>query len=79
MTHLANYNNGYRYILMIIDVFSKYAWAVAIKKKIARTAAEAFQSRICDRKPNKLQTNKGKEFINAFFKRSFVAMILSIM
>ena len=33
-----------------------------------KTVAEAFQSKINDRKPIKLQTNKGKEFINAFFQ-----------
>ena len=60
MTHLADYNDGYRYILTIIDVFSKYTWAVTTKKKDARTVAEVFHSIISDRKPNKLQTNKGK-------------------
>ena len=68
MTHLADYNDGYRYILTVIDVFSKFACVVALKKKDAKTVAEAFQSIINDRKPIKLQTDKGKEFINAFFQ-----------
>ena len=68
MTHLADYNDGYRYILTIIDVFSKFTWVVALKKKDARTVAEAFQSITNDRKLIKLQIDKGKEFINAFFQ-----------
>ena len=68
MTHLADYNDGYRYILTVIDVFSKFAWVIALKKKDAKTVAETFQSIINDRKPIKLQTDKGKEFINAFFQ-----------
>ena len=44
MTHWSDHNDGYRYILTVIDVFSKFAWAVALKKKDARTVAEAFES-----------------------------------
>ena len=68
MTHLADYNDGYRYILTVIDVFSKFAWVTALKKKDAKTFAEALQSIINDRKPIKLQTDKGKEFINTSFQ-----------
>ena len=64
MTHLADYNHGYRYILTDNDVFAKFA----LKKKDVKTVAEAFQSIINDRKPIKLQTDKGKELINAFFQ-----------
>ena len=68
MTHLADYNDGYRYFLTIVDVFSKFTWVVALKKKDAKTVTEAFLSIINDCKPIKLQTDKGKEFINAFFQ-----------
>ena len=68
MTHLTDYNHGYRYILTDNDVFAKFAWVVALKKKDAKTVVKAFQSIITDRKPIKLQTDKGKELINAFFQ-----------
>ena len=68
MTHMVDYNDGYRFFLTVIDVFSKFAWAVALKKKDARTVSEAFESIIDERKPPKLQTDKGKEFINTFFQ-----------
>jgi hypothetical protein len=68
MTHLAEYNDGYRYLLTVIDVFSKYAWVVPLKKKDAKTVMEAFDSIFVKRKPLKLQTDKGKEFINITFQ-----------
>lgn len=60
-------NNGHRYILTVIDVFSKYAWALPTKDKSAKTMVKAFQDLFdmaAPRKPKRLQTDKGKEFIN---------------
>ena len=34
---LASFNDGYKYMLCVIDVFSKYAWAVPLKNKTAAT------------------------------------------
>ena len=72
MTHLVDYTNGYRYMLKLIDMFSKSAWAVALKKKVAKTVAKtvvkAFESIIGERKLVKLQTDKVKEFVNTFFQ-----------
>jgi transposase InsO family protein len=58
-------NDGYRYILCVIDCFSKYAWAVPLKTKGAAEVAKAFQ-KVLDsgRKPKKLQTDDGTEFFN---------------
>jgi hypothetical protein len=53
----------------VIDVFSKYAWAVPIKKKDAQSVTDAYASILRERKPLKIQTDKGKEFMNARFKR----------
>ena len=57
------FNKGFKYILTVIDVFSKYAWAVPIKDKSASSVTKAFQKIISDKIPN-----KGKEFYNATFK-----------
>ena len=35
MTYMSKYNDGYLCILVIVDIFSKYAWAVPIKSKKA--------------------------------------------
>ena len=66
MQELVKENDGYRYILTVIDIFSKYAWAQPVKDKGGKTIAEAM-SKVFEtdhRKPLKLQTDKGKEFFN---------------
>jgi transposase InsO family protein len=55
---------GYRYILTVIDVFSKYAWAIPIKRKTGEEVSTAFRGLFKQRKPRKLHTDKGLEFIN---------------
>jgi hypothetical protein len=58
MTHLADHNDGYRFLLTVVDVFSKYAWTMLLKRKDARYVAEAFDNIFIGRKPQKLQTDK---------------------
>ncbi|KAI8127363.1 putative uncharacterized transposon-derived protein F54H12.3 [Lucilia cuprina] len=60
----ASYNNGYRYLLTVIDTFSKKAWAVAVKNKTAQCVTNAMHSVLNTsyRKPQNLQTDDGKEF-----------------
>jgi transposase InsO family protein len=59
VSNLAGHNDGYRYLLTVIDVFSKYAWAVPLLKKDSRSVTEAFERLLQQgRKPAKLQTDK---------------------
>ena len=70
MVGLQRDNDRYRYILTVIDVFSKFAWSVAVRNKDATTVTEAFHSvmeQAAPRKPERLQTDKGKEFFNKDF------------
>ena len=62
-------NNGYKYILIILDVFSRYAWARPLKEKTAPTTARAFQDIIQSSHPEKLWCDRGTEFTGAAFKR----------
>lgn len=64
MRSLASENDGYNYILTVIDVLSKYAWAIPIKRKTGDFITDAFREILKVRKPNLLQTDKGTEFIN---------------
>lgn len=68
MIQYAKINNGYRYILIAIDCFSRYAWAIPVKRKdaisIAQAIDELLKRKAFPRKPTKLQTDKGKEFFN---------------
>ena len=69
MSAYHEYNEGYRYILMVIDIFCQYGFAERLKIKEGKVL-EAF-SRIMKRsgrKPFKLQVDLGKEFYNQLFK-----------
>ncbi len=67
MRPYSRFNSGYHYILTIIDVLSKYAWAVPLKSKSGSETANAIAELIrkSGRYPKNLQTDMGKEFYNA--------------
>ena len=74
---LARYNKGMRYLLTVIDVFSKYAWVRPLPNKTGKEVQKGFASIFKEgRKPASIQTDDGKEFYNAvvseFFKRNNV-------
>src|SRR5271156_6056156 len=56
----------YHYILTVIDVFSKYAWAIPLKNKTAQTIIDAFKLifKESTRHCIKLWTDLGSEFTN---------------
>ena len=64
MQEFAKSNKGIRYLLNVIDVFSKYVWSIPLKDKTGNSTVEAFNKLIKIRKPNKLWVDKGKEFYN---------------
>ena len=68
MRHLAEHNKGFNYILTVIDVFSRFAWALPLHRESARIVINAFKKIFIERKPEKIQTDKGLEFNNRFFK-----------
>ena len=70
MQAFSSFNKGFEYVLTVIDVFSKYAWAVPIKDKSAASVTKAFEQITSDRIPKKLWVDKGKEFYNTTFKTS---------
>jgi hypothetical protein len=70
MNHLADDNDGFRYLLTVIDVFSKYAWVVLLKRKDSRSITDAFEHIFSERKPLKLQTDKGKKFVNSVLQKT---------
>lgn len=69
MIPYAKFNKGYKYILVVINAFSKYIWAVPIKNKSATTVTTAFKSILSklQEKPKNLQTDQGTEFYNSSF------------
>lgn len=69
MRSLAKSNYGYKYILTVIDVLSRYAWAIAIKSKKPHEIVKCFRKIFSEQKPLYLQTDRGKEFVNGTFKK----------
>ena len=63
--NLQKFNKGIRYLLTVVDVFSKYAWVRALINKTGAEVEKAFRSIFKEgRKPLRLQTDDGKEFYN---------------
>ncbi|XP_048589481.1 uncharacterized protein LOC116604600 [Nematostella vectensis] len=64
-----SHNDGYKYILTVIDVLSKYGWAVPLKDKTGPQIVQAFTIIFKGgRVPEKLQTDDGTEFKNRTFQ-----------
>ena len=63
-------NKGYRYVLVTIDNFSKNGWTVPLKNKNAQTIKDSFENILISskRKPNLIETDRGKEFYNNIFQ-----------
>ena len=63
-------NKGYRYILVNIDNYSKYLWAIPLKNKDSQTITNEFSNILTKskRKPLKLESDRGTEFYNSIFQ-----------
>lgn len=62
---IADENSSYHFILTVIDIFSRYAWARPLRSKAGREVAEAFKDIFEEgRIPKRIQTDQGKEFEN---------------
>ena len=69
MQKFSKWNKGVKYLLMVIDVFSKYGWVRGLKDKKTETFSKAFNDIFkSKRKPQMLWTDKGSEFISKHFK-----------
>ena len=63
MKAFAKDNEGVKYLLTVLDVFSKYGWIAPLKTKTGVEVANALRQIIKERKPEKLWVDKGKYFI----------------
>ena len=64
MQKLSKWNRGYKYLLMVLDLFSKYGWIVPLKTKTGLEVSKAFKSIFKKNKPKMLWVDKGKEYYN---------------
>ena len=69
MQLISKFNKGFRFLLCVIDIFSKYAWVFSLKDKKGVSIVNTFQSifKKSNRKPNKTWLDKGSEFYNNSF------------
>ena len=67
MQKLSRWNKGNKYLLTVIDVLSKYAWAVPIKSKSSQEMIRGLtriRQQASPRRPLRVQTDQGQEFFN---------------
>ena len=66
----SKFNKGSRFLLFLIDIFSKYAWIIPLKDNKGITISNAFQSILnkSNCKPSKMWVDKGSEFYNRSMK-----------
>ena len=79
MQLISKFNKGFRFLLCVIDIFSKYAWVIPLKDKKGVSIVNDFQKILKEsdrskakskqRKPNKIWVDKGSEFNNNSFKK----------
>ena len=69
MQLISKFNKGFRFLLCVIYIFSKYAWVVPLKDQKGISNADAFSKILndLDRKPDKIWVDKGSEFYNNSF------------
>ena len=71
MQLISNFYKGFRFLLCVIDIFSKYTWVVPLKDKKGVSIVNAFQKILkkSDREPNQTWVDKGSGFYNSSFKK----------
>ena len=69
MQLISKFNKGFRFLLCVIDIFSKYPWVDPLKHKKGVSINGAFQKILDDsnRKPKKIWVHKGSEFYDNCF------------
>ena len=71
MQLISKFHKGFRFLVCVIDFFSKYALVVPLKDKNCVSTVDTFQKILDDsnRKPNKMWLDKRSEFYNSSFKK----------
>ena len=71
VSRLKEDNDGYTFLLVCIDTFSKYVWIRPLKKKTGKATVEAFTDIVSDdeRTPQNLCYDQGTEFTNRQFQQ----------
>lgn len=65
---LAKYNGGVKYLLVVIDVLSRFVRVQPMKNKYATTTQDVFSKMLNQVKPKLLWTDQGTEFEGSFLR-----------
>lgn len=71
---MANENDNHKFLVTIIDCFSKYAWVFPTKNKSGKEVYNKIKALLLVERPLKLQTDRGFEFYNKTFKAMTTAL-----
>lgn len=72
LTNVSKHNDSFKYVLICIDIFSRYVWLQPLKNKKGLDVAAAFENIFkSGRRPYRARTDKGLEFRNNNVKRLF--------
>ena len=57
---ISKFNQGFRFLLCVVDIYSKYPWVIPLKDKKGITITDVFQKTLNEskRKPNKIWVDK---------------------
>ena len=71
MLLISKISKGFRLLLCVFDIYSKYVWVVPLKDEKGVSIINAFQSILKkpNEKPNKIWIDKGSTFYNSHFKK----------
>ena len=74
MQAFSKLNRGVKYLLAVIDVFSKYGWLIPLKDKTGKSVASALETIFKERKPEKMWVDQGKEFFYNKHVKDFIEL-----
>ncbi|KAK3108623.1 hypothetical protein FSP39_011981 [Pinctada imbricata] len=70
--NISKFNDGINYLLIVVDIFSRYLWVRPLMDKKAKTVLEAFKYILSGpRSPKTIRTDKGSEFTNKLLRQYF--------
>lgn len=64
----SNQNLGFKYILVVIDTYTKYVWVESLKNKTGKECTKGMLNILKQANPKLLQTDNGTEFYNNQFQ-----------
>lgn len=68
--NLSEHNNDIKFLLVIVDVFSRFLWVRPLKDRKAKSVIDAFKDVLTGpRRPRAIRTDKGSEFYNRFLQQ----------